>query len=267
MVNGTRAEAQKGLKGLCPNCQAELSAKCGGRRNNHWAHKGSRNCDPWWEPETEWHRFWKNKYDIKWQEVVIFDENTGEKHIADIKTNYGLVLEFQHSHLSLGEQTKREAFYKNMIWVVDGARLKRDYSRFYKTIRNISPTSEGKLLLAEFADEVFPKNWLTCTSPVVFDFRGNELLVEQDDLRNHIFCLLPSKKQITILDRHFIRYSRDNFINLTISGEWQSEILSWQNDPNINKPIRSFVKQPIKAQNSPHYYDSKRGAFIKRRRF
>lgn len=53
-------------------------------------------------------------------------DKTHEKHIADIRTNSGLVIEFQHSRIDPQEQVKREIGYGNMIWVVDGARLKKD---------------------------------------------------------------------------------------------------------------------------------------------
>jgi competence CoiA-like predicted nuclease len=56
IVNNAKTEAIKGVKGFCPNCGSELIAKCGERKINHWADKGNRTCDPWWEPETEWHR-------------------------------------------------------------------------------------------------------------------------------------------------------------------------------------------------------------------
>ena len=57
IVNGTKCEAIKRVKGFCLRCGSELIAKCGEVRINHWAHKGTRNCDPWWENETNWHRF------------------------------------------------------------------------------------------------------------------------------------------------------------------------------------------------------------------
>lgn len=53
----------------------------------HWAHKGRLPCDPWWEPETEWHRMWKDYFPSQNQEVVHFDAATGEKHVADVKTD------------------------------------------------------------------------------------------------------------------------------------------------------------------------------------
>ncbi len=58
-----------------------------------------RSCDPWWENETEWHRKWKGNFAEEWQEVILTDGITDEKHIADIRTPYGLVVEFQHSHI------------------------------------------------------------------------------------------------------------------------------------------------------------------------
>ncbi|MCA6063582.1 competence protein CoiA [Thalassolituus marinus] len=106
IVNNEKIEATKGGKGSCPSCASELIAKCGELKVNHWSHKGSRNCDPWWENETEWHRSWKDYFPKEWQEVVHFD-NSGEKHIADVKTKNGWVLEFQHSFLNPEERQSR----------------------------------------------------------------------------------------------------------------------------------------------------------------
>ena len=41
-------------------------------------------------------------------------------HIADVKTDRGIVIEFQHSFLHRNERESREKFYQNMVWVVDG---------------------------------------------------------------------------------------------------------------------------------------------------
>jgi hypothetical protein len=99
--------------------------KCGEVRVRHWAHKGHRQCDLWWENETAWHRAWKNLFPIDWQEVIHV-AGDGELHIADVKTSSGWVLEFQHSYLKPEERRSREAFYPKLVWVVDGARRKRD---------------------------------------------------------------------------------------------------------------------------------------------
>ena len=79
IVNNEKVEATKGAKGVCPSCGSDLIAKCGELKVNHWSHKGNRNCDPWWENETEWHRSWKGYFPKEWQEVVHFDESD-EKH-------------------------------------------------------------------------------------------------------------------------------------------------------------------------------------------
>src|SRR5687768_14884017 len=110
---GQRCEARPGLSAKCPSCEAALIAKCGDHRVWHWAHRGVRVCDPWWESETEWHRAWKNEFPTEWQEVVHIAAN-GEKHVADVKTNNGTVIEFQHSFLSTKERLSREMFYRKM---------------------------------------------------------------------------------------------------------------------------------------------------------
>lgn len=79
-----RVEATPGAVGLCPGCGAPLIAKCGSKKVWHWAHKGQRHCDDWWEPETGWHRSWKSYFPADWQEVPSRDK-AGELHIADVK--------------------------------------------------------------------------------------------------------------------------------------------------------------------------------------
>ena len=102
LSNNERIEPSKGAKGLCPCCGSELVAKCGEIKVHHWSHK--KKCDDhWWENETEWHRNWKNKFPKEWQEIIQRDES-GEKHIADVKTGSGWSIEFQHSPISKEER-------------------------------------------------------------------------------------------------------------------------------------------------------------------
>lgn len=135
LINNNRVEAQPQLQGLCLCCSQPVIAKCGTHKIWHWAHRSKINCDNWWEPETEWHRNWKNNYPDDWQEISLRDEKTGEKHIADVRTVHNLVIEFQHSHMDPQERTSREKFYKNMVWVVDGTRLKEIILVFLKVKR------------------------------------------------------------------------------------------------------------------------------------
>lgn len=128
----------------------------------------------------------------EWQEVGHVDEVTGERHIADVKTEAGLVIEFQHSHLKPEEQRAREQFYKNMVWVIDGVRLQRDFPRFLggkKGFRWVNPS----LCLADFYDKCFPKAWLNSSMPVAFDFRSASADDEDEQAHKSLWCLLPRR--------------------------------------------------------------------------
>ena len=114
LVQGQRQGAQPRLSGECPVCGSAVIAKCGQHRVWHWAHRSIRSCDPWWENETPWHRDWKNQFPADWQEKVHRADN-GEKHVADVRTESGVVLEFQHSPLPAHERAAREAFYRDMV--------------------------------------------------------------------------------------------------------------------------------------------------------
>ena len=175
LVNGEKSEATKGAKGLCPSCGSELIAKCGEVKINHWSHKGKRNCDPWWENETEWHRAWKNEFPTKWQEVIRYDEN-GEKHIADVETQTGWVIEFQHSYLKPEERRSRNIFYKKLVWVVDGSRRKTDQKQFSRILNEECSKIIPKppTFRVHFPDDCrLLKEWSNSNSLVFFDFNGS----------------------------------------------------------------------------------------------
>ncbi len=127
LVQNEKVGAFRGGKGQCPLCGESTIAKCGPRVMHHWSHSTLRNCDPWWENETEWHRQWKNNFPKEWQEKIHIDAKTGEKHIADVQTSKGLTIEFQNSPMSIEEMRSREAFYGNMIWIVNGTSFRRNF--------------------------------------------------------------------------------------------------------------------------------------------
>ena len=126
-------EAQPGLTGKCRDCGHAMVAKCGQHRVWHWAHRKSKDCDPWWEQETEWHRSWKNQFPVAWQEIG-HTAQSGERHRADVKTESGLVLEFQYSPLSEAERVSREDFYTRLVWVVHANRRLRDRKKFFASL-------------------------------------------------------------------------------------------------------------------------------------
>ena len=181
LVNGVRRHPTKGQRGVCQYCGGETVAKCGRLVMWHWAHMPRSSCDPWWGSETEWHREWKSRFHEDWREVVHIDEYTSEKHIADVKTPHGLVIEFQHSPMNYDELVSREAFYQNMIWVVDGDRgsidpgvfsmgFSSEPAQFRPLIHLVRWWRRSKLL----------HRWAEATAPVYIDFGRRGLWRFQD---------------------------------------------------------------------------------------
>ena len=123
----SKCKATPKRRGTCPYCHSEVLAKCGPTYIWHWAHVSEAGCDPWWEGESDWHRKWKNFFPIECQEVIQHDPKTNERHVADVRTPNGTVIEFQNSSLTLEELRSRETFYGRMVWIVNGAKFKDNF--------------------------------------------------------------------------------------------------------------------------------------------
>lgn len=237
LAGGQRIEAYAGGRGACPVCNGEVIAKCGTHRVSHWAHRGIRDCDSWAERETEWHRAWKNHFPSEFQEFIQYDDKSGERHIADVRTNHGLVLEFQHSHLDPHERAARERFYGNMLWIVDGSRLQRDFPRFLKGKDGLRQIIPGYFLLA-LPEECFPVTWLNGSVPVIFDFLGSDVSEPSNPFRETLWCLLPGRAEGNAV---VIGMSREQFVNVAPSRPQLlpvAEILS-----NISQVLRERAQQ------------------------
>ena len=172
ILDGNKAEAKPGLKGQCPSCGSELIPRCGNIKIHHWAHKSVKMCDNWWENETQWHRDWKNHFPVEWQEVVQIAED-GEKHIADVKTSEGWVIEFQHSYLKDEERELRDRFYgPKLVWVVDGDRTKTSFKKFSKVLGASKVLDLGKASAHGFMSMTGILNdWKKTSCLVLFDFK------------------------------------------------------------------------------------------------
>nr|WP_256445785.1 competence protein CoiA family protein [Skermanella sp. TT6] len=174
LVDGQRADARPKLKGRCPDCDAEMVARCGPVNVWHWAHKGRLSCDPWWESETEWHRSWKNNFPLDWQEVRHIDQTTGERHIADVKIPYGLVIEFQNSPIDSIEMRSRENFYGKMIWIVN---VTTGMIKGYFSVGLSGPIQKDPLIyqINWWSRSQFLRKWGEATATVYFDFGTDTL--------------------------------------------------------------------------------------------
>lgn len=175
LLDSVRVEAQPKLRGTCQFCGGDLISKCGKVVVWHWAHKSKAACDPWWENETDWHRAWKDRFPKEWQEVIHTDPVTGERHIADVKTPHGLVIEFQHSPMSAEEMRSREQFYGNMIWIVDGARGELDSDNFNLGLSGEIQSDPIAYRIRWWARSRILHNWSHASAKTFLDF-GVEIL-------------------------------------------------------------------------------------------
>lgn len=209
IVDNVKSEPKKGQTGFCLSCGSLMISKCGEKKIHHWSHKGKLECDTWWENETQWHRNWKGHFPVDWQEVVHRDETTGERHIADVKTDQEWVIEFQHSFLKTDERNSRNAFYKKLVWVVDGKRLKGDEVEIRRAIENGTPFGFTRRILPSSCPLL--KDW-NSDHPVFFDFGQDELIVLLPKCHDGMFYLFPFSRAEFI--EIFLNGTSDNSINL-----------------------------------------------------
>ncbi len=103
----------------CFTCDGRLVAKKGQLKTHHFAHRSKEECDAWNDSGmTEWHKNWQLLVPEECREVRMTRD--GKTHIADIQLPTGEVVEIQHSPITVDEVYKRETFYDNMVWIVDG---------------------------------------------------------------------------------------------------------------------------------------------------
>ena len=197
LVDGRRREAVHGLVGFCPLCDSRMVPKCGKVKVHHWSHPQSYHCDSWKESETEWHRAWKGMFPEEWQEIVHHAED-GEKHIADVKTDQGWVLEFQHSHLDPDERQAREDFYPKLIWIVDASRRKRDKPQLQKLCEVGRPLFPGSKLrsIGITEEHALLREWGSSRVPVFFDVAEPVLLGVFPAIEQRACAGLFSRKQL-----------------------------------------------------------------------
>ena len=167
LVDGHRADPHPGGLGICCYCGCRMIPKCGRYVRWHWAHERRSSCDPWQEGETDWHMAWKDCFPEEFQEILHIDDTTKEKHIADVKTSAGIVVEVQHSRISDAELRSREDFYRNMIWIVDA----RDNCGWFLLGTSFDPVGHDPLCcqFEWWGRGSLVKWWSEATKPVFFD--------------------------------------------------------------------------------------------------
>lgn len=167
---GQRIEATHATTGYCPGCADRLIAKCGAIVEHHWAHPSGADCDAWFEGMTVWHRGWQDEFPVECREVRV------PPHRADVLTADGLVVEIQHSSISVSEIEAREAFYvqhadRGMKWVFDATEAAE---------ARLSVCRHGPANGAETYDSFrwsrARKTIAACKQPVVLDLGDDRVL-------------------------------------------------------------------------------------------
>jgi len=221
--NNERIEATPKETATCPICNEEVISKCGVVKKWHWAHKNKEDCDEWYEPESEWHIYWKNEFPKEQQEVKI------ENHRADIKVK-NLVIELQSSSITPDSICDRETFYKNMIWLLNGETLGKGLK------------INDKTSYFTFSWKNPPQSWFYSDKPIYIDLNyfvndlkdsiddlGIKINIIFNELKNLVgdphkfdFYLLESKSYSESQSKEKIE--RKNILNL--EKEWTK--LSWE---------------------------------------
>jgi competence protein CoiA len=194
--------------------------------------------------KTEWHRLWKNKFPLHFQEYFHTDQVTGEKHVADIRSPENIVIEFQHSSISVKERTSREQFYPNLIWLVDGTRLNRDLPRFLKGRSEFRQLKIG-IFETEFPEDSFHKGWLSSAVPVLFDFLGTSDLIRNEKFQNYLYCIFPTRlgnKSVVA------EIPRNTFVTSVVNGQWVTKTNNFLKELIAENQRRLQLDQELEKQ-------------------
>lgn len=119
----------------------------------------------------------------------------------------------------------------------------------------------------DFYDEVFPKNWLNCSVPVVFDFLGEETEEKATTFQKYLYFLLPRNKVIPDEFSAFLFYlPRKYFTSFIKNMDWSdfyskmvSSIIEIQKEKQKNyekqRQMQQYYSIPIAAN---RLFNSKR---------
>ena len=168
-TGGELAEAISGAEAVCPCCGSSVVPKCGEIVVHHWAHEARADCDRWSEPESPWHRKWKSYAAPERREVVIGD------HRADVQRSNGVVVELQHSSISVAEIAEREAHYQRMVWLFDANELAYREGGGWRNCSDRTGLILGERLIGQgpHARQYRWKHarwtWLSCKAPIYLD--------------------------------------------------------------------------------------------------
>ena len=231
--------AERGKTYYCPICKQALMQKRGNIREHHFSHIGIRDSsnrqygscsDKWHYDKTDWHIQWQKMFADECYEKVL--EFEGKKHIADVLIG-DIVIEFQHSNISIEEFRDRNEFYTKcgfkVIWIFD----------------MIEECDNGKILLDERSENCY---YWTYVKKL---FREIELKNEKAILFFQFSNEKENMDEATCIEKvsksynHFRKFYTDNDYWLTINDfiKKVKESPAWFFvEKTINKPTQEQIK-------------------------
>lgn len=207
-------------RAVTPCCGVEAIAKTGDVMSWHWAHKATRDCDTWSEPESEWHLAWKRRArELGARVEVPFSAGGSIVHRADVVTPDGRIIELQHSPISTREAVEREFFYSahgGIAWLFDAeafgwledVRERDTLGRLHALGGTVPPA-----VLAMYRNDLSAlrgrmgrvKLWDALRAPLLLDWGNGEELVH-------------------VVDRRFVRYVGETWFRWR--DVWFADLLS-----------------------------------------
>ena len=127
--NGIRTSINNSIRGKtykCPCCGSEVIQKKGDIMIWHFAHKSLADCVGYYDHKGEWHRTMQELFPEKNREI--YEKTATYRHIFDVLTDKGRIIEFQHSSMSPKEfKSRTEDYYSRAakkhtprpVWVFD----------------------------------------------------------------------------------------------------------------------------------------------------
>lgn len=112
-------DAVRGVKYRCLACGSDMILRKGDVVIHHFAHKAKQCTDSWHYDMSDWHLYMQSLFPKENQEVVVRVD--GVVHRADVLMD-GVVVEFQHSPISIEDVMGRCEFFWNLgnkvCWVM-----------------------------------------------------------------------------------------------------------------------------------------------------
>ena len=230
IVDGIKTDirdAKRCQHGICPMCGDELIARKGEVRAHHWWHVRGK-CDDWYQPKGPWHIYWQSKFPVEMQEVPVSRSTEGGlvKHIADIRTGSGLVIEVQYSAIMPAVVKERELFYGKMLWLISKTRFPRfaevssKWGRFYRCGEFDVWGLDGK------HQQCLPRAWEKSDKFLWLDCHGSMEHPESDE---DLVCVVPRAQEDAF--RLYTYVSREKFLKMCYDDTFkpfEEELLAYR---------------------------------------